>query len=269
MDARVAEAGGVIAPNVAAALVGCGVRDVLVHRRVRVAVVATGSELADPTASDTPLPAGRVFNSNSIALRGILEALNCEVEYRGIAPDEPKALLAALTALPARYDLVISSGGVSVGHHDAVQRTWLELGVRQIAGRVALRPGGPFFAGRLGDTWIVGVSGTPVACLAAFHLLVQPLVRRLQGRRHTVRPVKTVRVDAALPRAGNKLRALWARLPKASGQTGDAEILTGMPGGDYASVIGATALVLLSAGTPASAGRVARPRPAARPRGGP
>ena len=63
--------------------------------------------------------------------------------------------------------------------------------------------------------------------------------------------MKTVRVDAALPRAGNKLRALWARLPKASRQTGDAEILTGMPGGDYASVIGATALVLLSAGTPA------------------
>ena len=115
MDARVAEAGAVITPNVAAALVGCGVHDVLVHRRVRVAVVATGSELADPTASDTPLPAGRVFNSNSIALRGILQALNCEVEYRGIAPDEPKALLAALTTLPPRYDLGGSRVGRRVG----------------------------------------------------------------------------------------------------------------------------------------------------------
>jgi len=251
VGARVAAAGEVIAPTVAAALVACGVREVHVHRRVRVAVIATGSELADPTATAAPLPAGRVFNSNSIALRGMFEALNCAVEYRGIAPDEPKALLAALTALPDRYDLVISSGGVSVGRHDAVHRTWLELGARQVAGRVSLRPGGPFFAGRLGDAWVVGLSGTPVACLAAFHLLVQPLVRRLQGRRRAVRPVRIVRLAAAVPRASNNLRALWARFPNPSEHPADAEILTGAPGGDYASVIGATALVLLPAGTPA------------------
>ncbi len=251
VGARVAQAGEVIAPAVAAALVGCGVRDVAVHRRVRVAVIATGSELADPAASTAPLPAGHVFNSNSVALRGILEALNCTVEYRGIAPDEPKELLAALTALPGRYDLVISSGGVSVGRHDAVQRTWLELGARQIAGRVPLRPGGPFFAGRLGDAWVAGVSGTPVACLAAFHLLVQPLVRRLQGRHRVVRPVRTVEVSTALPSAVDKMRALWACLPNASEHAAEAQVLTGTPGGDYASVIGATALVLLPPGTPA------------------
>jgi molybdopterin molybdotransferase len=228
------------------------VREIDVRRRVRAAVVAIGSELADPSAATVP-PAGRVFNSNSIALRGLLEDLNCAVDYRGIAPDEPGEHLAAVTAPPDRYDLVISSGGVSVGRHDAVHRTWLALGARQVAGRVSLRPGGPFFAGRLGAAWVVGLSGTPVACLAAFHLLVQPLVRRLQGRTHLIRPLRTVQADAPLPRAGEGVRAVWARLPNPWERPSHAKILTGAPGGDYASVLGATALVLLAPGTPALA----------------
>ena len=185
-----------------------------------------------------------------VAVAGLLRAAGCEVEYRGLVRDAPDEMREAFQALLGRYDVVLSTGGVSVGRYDAVHRTWLDLGAARIVGRVDLKPGGPFFAGRVGDAWAVGLSGTPVACLAAFHLLVQPLVLRLAGRRRVVRPVQQVTLATGFPRATDRMRALWARVEPAERGRPTAEVLPGAAVGDLAGLLSANALVLVPPGTP-------------------
>ena len=251
--ARLLGAGDVVRPHIAGALSACGIRTVRVHRRPRVALVATGDELVDPNEADAAagaLSPGRVFNSNAVAVAGLLRAVGCEVEYRGLVRDAPDQMREAFQTLLGRYDVVLSTGGVSVGRYDAVHRTWLDLGVERIVGRVDLKPGGPFFAGRSSDSWAVGLSGTPVACLAAFHLLVQPLALRLAGRRFVVRPVQQVTLATGFPRATDRMRALWARVEPAERGRPMAEVLPRGAIGDLAALLGANALVLVPPGTP-------------------
>jgi molybdopterin molybdotransferase len=243
-------AGDVIRPPVVGSLAACGVPRIAVHRSPHVALLATGSELIEASESVTEIPLGRVFNSNSATLEGLLRTLGCTVEYKGIVSDRPEELRERLAAVREGYDVVISTGGVSIGRYDAVHRTWLDLGVRRIVGRMDLKPGGPFFAGRLGDTWTIGLSGTPVACLAAFHLAVQPLLRRLEGRRHTIRPVRVGRLTRAFSRPSGTMRALWARVDEEEPGPPRVEVLTGKPVGTIASLLPANGLVLLPPGTP-------------------
>jgi molybdopterin molybdotransferase len=251
--ALLVEAGDVVGPHAAGALSACGIRTVRVHRRPRVALVATGDELVDVAEADrgaAALPPGRVFNSNAVAVAGLLRAAGCEVEYRGLVRDAPDQMRGAFEGLLGQGDVVLSTGGVSVGRHDVVHRTWLDLGARRIVGRVDLKPGGPFFAARVGDAWAVGLSGTPVACLAAFHLLARPLLLRLAGRRRVVRPVLEVMLAGGFPRATDQMRALWARVEPQERGRPMAEVLPRDPMGDMASLLGANALVLVPPGTP-------------------
>ncbi len=248
--ARLLGAGEAIRPHAAGALSACGIGVVRVHRRVRVGLVATGDELVDATGDMVDLPPGRVFNSNAVAVAGLLQAAGCEVEYRGLVRDAPEEMREAFQALLGRYDVVLSTGGVSVGRHDAVHRTWLDLGVERIVGRVDLKPGGPFFSGRARDTWVVGLSGTPVACLAAFHLLARPFLLRLAGRRWVVRPVLPVTLTSGFPKATDRMRALWARVEAGADGRPTAEVLPRAAVGDVASLLGTNALVLIPPGTP-------------------
>jgi molybdopterin molybdotransferase len=147
-----------------------------------------------------------------------------------------------------RYDVVLSTGGVSVGRYDLVHRTWLDLGAHRYAGRVDLKPGGPFFAARAGHTWAIGLSGTPVACLAAFHLLVRPVLRRLAGARVVVRPVEMMALADGWARPTDRLRALWGRLDADDERT--VHLLTDASLGRLTLLTAANALVLLPGGTP-------------------
>lgn len=245
------KAGEVVGPAAAGALAACGVGTLRVHRRPRVALVATGDELVDVAERTAALPAGRVFNSNALTLRGLLRAAGCEVDYRGIVLDDPDEMRRAFAALRAPSDVVLSTGGVSIGRYDAVHRTWLDLGAERIVGRVELKPGGPFFAGRAGDTWTLGLSGTPVACLAAFHLLARPVLARLAGKRHSIRPVQDVMLATAFPRETDRMRALWARVnPLAPGGSPTAELLRNNAAGDLVTLLSANALVLIPPGAP-------------------
>ncbi len=255
-----ATAGRPVPAVAAGALAACGIGRLSVYRRPRIALVATGSELVEAPgreridredAADGAPPAGRVINSNSITLTAALRAAGYRADYRGIIPDRPDRLRDAFAALADGHDVVLSTGGVSIGRHDAVHRTWLDLGARRVAGRLNLKPGGPFFAGKIGETWAVGLSGTPVACLAAFHLLVLPLLRRLEGRRCCVRPLRRARLTAAVPQPADRLRALWACARTEAAALPELELLTGQPEGTVASLLRANALVLLPRGTPA------------------
>ncbi|HXX40016.1 MAG TPA: molybdopterin-guanine dinucleotide biosynthesis protein MobB [bacterium] len=248
--ARLVIAGDVITPGAAAALAASGLSEVGVRRRLKVGIVATGTELVESPADPRLLPPGPIVNSNSIALHGMLTDLGCAVEYLGIVPDDREALRESFAAASSSYDLVISTGGVSVGRHDAVHRTWLDAGARRVVGRIDLKPGGPFFAARLDDRWVIGLSGTPVACLAAFHLLARPVVLRLQGRRHTVRPLRMATLATPVVRATDRQRALWGKAYETGGGEFEIALLDGANVGNYASVLDANALALIAPGTP-------------------
>jgi molybdopterin molybdotransferase len=243
-------AGEVVQPAAAGALAACGATTLRVHRRPRVALVTTGDEIVDAAQPAAPLPAGRVFNSNAFTLRGLLHAAGCEVDYRGIVRDDPEGMRAAFAALREQYDVVLSTGGVSIGRYDAVHRTWLDLGAERIVGRVDLKPGGPFFAGRLGGSWALGLSGTPVACLAAFHLLARPFLTRLAGKRHAVRPTQELILARAVPRATDRMRALWAHVDLLAEGARSAALMLDAARGDLASLLSANALVLIPPGSP-------------------
>ncbi len=248
-------AGQVLGPTTVGAAAACGITSLRVYRRPRVAVVATGDELVDASEGEAPLPPGRVFNSNAVTLVGLLEDAGCDVAYRGIVRDAPDEMRAAFAALREQCDVVLTTGGVSVGRYDAVHRTWLDLGAQRIVGRVDLKPGGPFFAGRFGESWALGLSGTPVACLSAFHLLARPFFMRLTGRRAAVRPIAEVVLVDGFPRATDRMRALWARVSAAPvGQLAAgqlvAELRRSEAEGDLTSLLDANALILLPPGTP-------------------
>jgi molybdopterin molybdotransferase len=239
--------GDPVTPSAAGALAACGMAAVAVHRRPRVALVATGSELVEPAAGGPPPPPGCIVNSNAVTLMGELAAAGCEVDYRGIVPDRPRTMARTFASLQDRYDVVLSTGGVSVGRYDLVHRTWLDLGARRYAGRVELKPGGPFFAARAGRAWAIGLSGTPVACLAAFHLLVRPVLRRLAGARFVVRPVELVSLTEGWPRPTDRMRALWGRV-EAGERT--VHLLVDSALGRLTLLTAANVLVLLPRGTP-------------------
>lgn len=252
-----ARAGHVVAPTVVGAMAACGMTSVRVHRRPRVAVVATGDELLEagaggeaPSGPGQGPRTGQIFNSNAPTLVGLLRDAGCEVEYRGIVRDAPEEMRAAFAALRPHYDVIVSTGGVSVGRYDAVHRTWMDLGAERVVGRVDLKPGGPFFAGRLGEAWALGLSGTPVACLAAFHLLARPFFMRLAGRRATIRPVAEVTLADGVTRATDRMRALWARISAAPVGHPVAELRRSDAAGDLTSLLDANALILLPPGTP-------------------
>lgn len=241
--ATIVRQGEAVSPGALAALIAGGVPEIRVYRRPRVVFFCTGDELAEPPGQPAP---GRVFNTNAFSLGAELVRAGCEVDYGGTVPDRPESLRAAFQrALAGAYDVVLSTGAVSVGRHDRVPRVWLDLGAEKIAGRVDLKPGGPFFAARAGKRWVVGLSGSPAACLAAYHLLVRPLFLRLAGHRHVVRPVAVVTLQGELP-ATDRMRAVWATLT-ATNPYLEVQPLTG-PVLD--SLARAQALLLLKPGTP-------------------
>lgn len=254
IGASLMRAGEVIGPAAVGAMVGAAVRDVAVHRQPRVALLSTGDELVEALGGEAP-PTGRIFNTNAFVLKGELEAIGCLVDYQGIVRDHREMLRTAFKdAANAGYDVILSTGGVSVGPYDKVPRAWLDLGAKRITGRIDLKPGGPFFAGLLESKWVVGLSGSPAASLATYHLLVRPLLCRLSGRRSFVRPVVPVTLTVDLDRRADGFRALWARVQhrcaehRGNGSL-EAYVLTEKALGILGGLARANSLLLLRPGT--------------------
>ena len=256
------EAGEVIGPAIVGAMVAAGIATVRVVRRPRVLLLSTGDELIPPAAAHPhgemsgsgPAPAApvpRVYNSNAAALAADLRAMGIETVSGGIVPDDPACLRAAFAeALRSDVDVILTTGGVSVGSRDRVPRTWLELGARRLLGRLDLKPGGPFFAARGGGKWIVCLSGSPASCLATFQVLVRPFLLRLAGRRQTVRPVVDVCLAEPFPKPADRPRLLWARL-EGGAPPYRARLLTGTGGvGRLTGIARSNGLVWIPAGTP-------------------
>ncbi len=164
-----------------AASVGCATLPVF--RRLRVALFSTGDELVMP---GEPLPPGAIYNSNRYVLRGLLEALGCQVCDLGIVPDSLEATRAALRSAAGSNDLIVTSGGVSMGEEDHIKPAVSAEG-RLDSWLVAMKPGKPVAFGRVNDpaggagAAFIGLPGNPVSSFVTFILLVRPFVLRAQG----------------------------------------------------------------------------------------
>ena len=158
-------------------LASVGAAQVEVVRRPRAAFFATGDELR---AVGEALPPGALYNSNSHTLGAMLRRLGVDGEDLGIVRDEPAATAASLRAAAARADVVLSSGGVSVGAADHVRHALEELGEVRFW-KVAVKPGRPLAFGRLGGAWFFGLPGNPVSVMVTFCQFVRPALLRLAG----------------------------------------------------------------------------------------
>ncbi len=188
--------GSKLTPARIAAAAAAGAAALSCRRRPRVAVLATGSELVAPGEL---LRRGQIYESNSLMLAGVLEAAGAEVVPEPPAADDQAVLRAALERGLAA-DVLVTSGGVSVGEHDLVREVESELGVEEIFWRVAIKPGKPISFGVRGETLVFGLPGNPVSALVGCELFVKPALRALQGRADPLPRFEVGRLAAGLRR---------------------------------------------------------------------
>jgi molybdopterin molybdotransferase len=182
--AVVVPAGSVLRPQELGVAASLGLAQLLVRQKPRVAVLSTGDEVAEPGATRK---SGQIYDSNRFALRGLVEAAGGEATDHGVVPDVFDELHARLLAAAATADVVLTSGGVSVGDYDLVKAVLQEAGGIDFW-QVAMQPGRPIAVGRIGSALFFGLPGNPVACMLTFHLFVRPTLWKLLGRRELFGP---------------------------------------------------------------------------------
>ncbi len=177
--AVVIEAGAVLRPQALGLVASLGHRQLLVSQPPRVALLSTGDEVAEPGAPRKP---GQIYDANRFTLRGLAEQCGGAVIDLGIVPDQREVLKARLLDAAAMSDVVITSGGVSVGVYDLVKDVLAEIGGIDFW-QVAMQPGRPMAVGRIRSAHFFGLPGNPVASTLTFLLFVRPALYKLAGRR--------------------------------------------------------------------------------------
>ncbi len=182
-----------------------GLDRIAVNKRPNIAIIATGNELVTPGApcSDAQIP-----SSNSIMLSAMLSSLPCIVQDMGIVKDDKAALMAAISACNDA-DIIVTIGGASVGDHDLVRPALIDLGAQIDFWKVAMKPGKPLMAGRLGNAILLGLPGNPSSAFVTAFLFLLPLVRHLMGDSSPVSD--PLYADCALPLAATDARAEYIR----------------------------------------------------------
>jgi molybdopterin molybdotransferase len=227
-----------------------GAAQVTVSRRPRVALFSTGDELVMP---GEPLPPGAIYNSNRFLLRGLLEQLGCEVLDLGIVPDQLDATRAALRDAAAKADLILTSGGVSVGEEDHL-RPAVQAEGELTLWALAIKPGKPFAFGRVGSSWYMGLPGNPVSSLVTFLLLVRPALLKLQGATRLQPLSVTLPAGFDWPRSDVRREFIRVRV----GADGRLERFGNQSSGVLSSAVWADGLADLAPSTPFTAGTPVR-----------
>lgn len=172
-----------------------GLAQLCVVCKPRVALFSTGDELVMPgDIEPQAMPAGAIYNSNRFFLNSLLLRLGCEVTDFGIIPDQREATVEALRLAAGSSDLVLTSGGVSVGEEDHVKPAVQSLGHLDLW-QIAIKPGKPFAHGRIGTCHFIGLPGNPVSSFVTFLVLVRPFLQRLQGARKAPIQATSMRAD--------------------------------------------------------------------------
>jgi molybdopterin molybdotransferase len=188
-----------------------GMARLTVARRPRVALFSTGDELVMP--GDVPpeqMKPGSIYNSNRFFLSALLRRLGCEVSDFGIVPDRRDATIAALGKASQEHDLILTSGGVSVGEEDHIKPAVEQLGSLDLW-QIAIKPGKPFAYGRVGAAHFMGLPGNPVSSFVTFLLLVRPFLLKLQGATQLTPTAMRLPAHFELPRADKRREFLRAR----------------------------------------------------------
>jgi molybdopterin molybdotransferase len=188
----VLKAGTLVGPAELGVISSLGIARISVWRRLRVVFFSTGDELS---SVGTPLAQGQVYDSNRYTLRGMLSRLGVELLDFGIVRDDPAELEHALRSASLSADAIVTSGGVSVGEADFVRRLMGELG-EVLFWKIAMRPGRPMAFGRIGNAFLFGLPGNPVAVMVTFYQFVREALLVLAGRSGDLAPA-SFRVPSA------------------------------------------------------------------------
>jgi molybdopterin molybdotransferase len=172
------EPGTYVSPPVCGLIAATGNAEVSVHRTPIVAIVTTGDELVQPGEALRP---GQIYESNSVALSAAIQALGIHTVKVSHAKDEAKATTAALKKALTGSDVVLTTGGVSVGEYDVVKEAFTAAGIEEGFWRVAIKPGMPLFFGTKGSKLVFGLPGNPVSAMVNFYLFVRPGLMRMMG----------------------------------------------------------------------------------------
>jgi molybdopterin molybdotransferase len=241
---EVVAAGAVLGAAQLGALGAAGVAEVVCGAVPRAAVLATGTELRRP---GEPLAPGEIYEANGLILETQLRSAGASVERLAAVADDEDAHREAL-ARGLEHDLLVTSGGVSVGPHDLVRGIEADLGVEEVFWRVAVKPGKPVSFGVRERTLVFGLPGNPVSSLVSFELFVRPAVLALQGHADPLPRFEPGRLVAAAKR--NPARDELVRARTRDGEDGavDLEPLRGQESHMIAAAAGANALVFLPRG---------------------
>lgn len=264
--ATVLAAGTLLGPAELGLAASIGMAQLTVVRRVRVALFSTGDELVMPGAvAPEAMPPGAIYNSNRFFLRALLQRAGCEVTDMGIVPDQREATVAALAEAAHSHDLILTSGGVSVGEEDHIKPAVQQLG-RLDLWSISMKPGKPFAYGTIGQGTIgqgagekavhfIGLPGNPVSSLVTFLLLVRPMLMALHGCAAAAGATGILmRADFDGPKADKRREFLRAR----RNLEGGLDLFANQSSGVLTSVVWADGLIDNPAGQAISKGDMVR-----------
>ncbi|MGF6860730.1 molybdopterin molybdotransferase [Rhodobacteraceae bacterium MBR-64] len=200
-----------LSPADIALLAAMNIAKVRVARKPVVAVIATGDELVMP--GEAPRP-DQIIASNAFALKAMAEDVGAEVRLMPIARDTPDALR-TIFGLAQGADLIVTIGGASVGDHDHVGAVAESLAMERAFYKIAMRPGKPLMAGRMGGSVMLGLPGNPVSSIVCGHIFMLPLLRRMLGLPDDRSPMRSAILTDALPANGPRAHYMRARLTPA------------------------------------------------------
>ena len=241
----IARRGTMITPPMVGVFAGLGMNRVPVFRKVRISISNTGDELLDPSQELQP---GKIYNRTLFALAARCRELGTVPIDLGISPDDVKATTARIARGLEISDIVLITGGVSVGDFDVVKDSLLRAGATILLRGVAMKPGSPMIAAAKDDKIIIGLSGNPAAAMVNFELIVVPFIKRVMGLRQALPPKFQGIMANNYPKSSPQRRFLRARLLRKDGK--DFVELTGAQGnGVLMSLIDCNVLVDVPAGS--------------------
>ncbi len=250
-------AGRLIRPAEILMLATMGKAEVSVYKRPRVAVVSTGDELVDIDV--TPAP-GKITNSNGYALTSLAEDAGAEACNLGIAADKREILTKKFTEA-AKFDCIISSGGVSVGDYDLVKEVMRDLGSDMKFWKVALKPGKPLAFGLIGGVPVFGLPGNPVSSMVAFEQFVRPALFKMAGRSDIFKRTFAARLRAPIRKKAGRVNFLRGTVTMEDGEY-QATPLQGQGSGMITSMVKANIFIIVPEEcTEIEAGEVIRVQP--------